>query len=450
MPKKGRERPRPGAWLPPPALIQKWILKLKKKAEAKKVAEYVQPIRELMKMVENDPVLSASTNAMFVEALAYDTEDPTGAPAVKSWDEFLMLLNEIMTTSPEFTIVEGTTSTPQGQVACPINAILDWPMGTAAGYATFSNSKFNKYMRQVLKYWGRFLTSLDSRYVLAQGEPEDTPPSIAWLSEAGQEELVKVAMGPTPDHPPMTFTEIFAVPDPTDKEYFGFTSWDAFFIREFNKNIRPLGDADIVVSCESAPLQYKTNVALSADFNMKGQPYSLRNMLNDDPLAPQFAGGIVYQAFLSALSYHRWHSPVSGVIEKAYSVDGFYYLESATAGIYSKDPDDEAQLDSQAFISSVQTRLIVFIRADDKDIGLMAIVYIGMAEVSGCELTVVEGQRVKKGQEIGMFHFGGSSHCIVFQRGIELDFLVNVTQTTNPHSSNVAVNSNLANVIRKQ
>lgn len=40
-------------------------------------------------------------------------------------------------------------------------------------------------------------------------------------------------------------------------------------------------------------------------------------MLAHDKLAEQFVGGTVYQAFLSALSYHRWHSPVSGKIVKA-------------------------------------------------------------------------------------------------------------------------------------
>eukprot|EP00210_Caulerpa_lentillifera_P007692 g7343.t1 len=449
MPQKLMEKARPGGWLPSPALIQKWILKLKKKAAEKAAEDYVQPVRELQKMVENDPVLAAATNAMFVEALAFDNEDPTGAPAVKSWDEFLMLLNEIMSTAPEFAIEEGTSATPQGLIGFPINAILDWPMGTASGYLTFSHPKFNKYMKEVLNFWGRFLNSLDSRYVLAQGDANDVPPSIAWLSEDGKKALVEVAMQPTPNQPAMTFEEIFSVPDPNDKEYLGFTSWDQFFIRKFNKKIRRKGKADILNACESAPLHYKTNVALSADFNMKGQPYSLRNMLNDDPLAPQFAGGTVYQAFLSALSYHRWHSPIDGVIEKAYNIDGFYYLASAAEGIYSKDPDEASPNDSQPFITSVQARAVIFIRAKDNDIGLIALVFVGMAEVSSCEITVVEGQKVKRGQEIGTFHFGGSTYCLVVQRGVELEFLIDVSQKTNTHSSNVAVKSDLANIKKK-
>jgi len=30
-----------------------------------------------------------------------------------------------------------------------------------------------------------------------------------------------------------------------------------------------------------------------------------------------FVGGTVYQAFLSALNYHRWHAPVAGTIVRA-------------------------------------------------------------------------------------------------------------------------------------
>ena len=48
-------------------------------------------------------------------------------------------------------------------------------------------------------------------------------------------------------------------------------------------------------------------------------------------LAKQLHGGTVYQAFVSATSYHRWHIPVSGTIYKTELVDGSYY--SATHDI---------------------------------------------------------------------------------------------------------------------
>jgi phosphatidylserine decarboxylase len=76
----------------------------------------------------------------------------------------------------------------------------------------------------------------------------------------------------------------------------------------------------------------RKEVSRSDQFWLKGQPYSLDNMLDFDDLAPRFEGGTVYQAFLSALSYHRWHSPVSGTIRKVRIVNGTYYLENQFEG----------------------------------------------------------------------------------------------------------------------
>ena len=438
-------RRRPGGWLTTDhEVIRKWVLKLKAKAAGTDPADYVAPIQQLQAMVANNPVLAASTQAMFVEALAYSQTQPTGAPAVTSWNEFLGLLNVIMTTSPEF-IVDSGSDEAQGLVGFPINALLDWPMGTAAGSLTFSNPQFNAYFKAVLDYWGTFLCAPASRYVLAEGDPTSDPQSIAWLSAPAQAQMVAVAQQPFANPPSgQTFVDIFDVPNPNDPTYLGFESWDNFFTRQFKAGQRPVGEAEIVNACESAPLQYQTGVALSANIWLKGQPYSLNDMLDNDPLAQQFAGGTVYQAFLSALSYHRWHSPVDGVIEKAYVVDGSYYLESPAEGIYSPDPDPSAPNASQPFISSVATRAVIFIRANDPAIGLIAMVPVGMAEVSSCEITVVPGQSVSRGDQIGMFHFGGSTHCLVFQPGVELEFQVPVTNAPNLDATNVAVKSNLA------
>ena len=52
----------------------------------------------------------------------------------------------------------------------------------------------------------------------------------------------------------------------------------------------------------------------------------------------------------------------------------------------------------------------------------MCFMAIGMAEVSTCELIVKEGEKVEKGQQIGMFHFGGSTHCLIFRPGVNVEF----------------------------
>ncbi|KAL2134350.1 hypothetical protein VTI74DRAFT_405 [Chaetomium olivicolor] len=212
--------------------------------------------------------------------------------------------------------------------------------------------------------------------------------------------------------------------DPSQKHY-GFKSWDDFFTRKVHDSARPVASPDddniIVNSCESKVFNHTRNAKLRDKFWIKGQPYSVVDMLGNDPLAVQFDGATVYQAFLSALSYHRWHAPVSGKIKRAFVRDGTYFSEplfesSAEGG----DIDKGGISVAQGYISALATRAIIFIEADNPAIGLMAFTGVGMDEVSSCEITVKEGQHVKKGDEIGMFHFGGSSYCLLFRKAVKV------------------------------
>lgn len=115
-------------------------------------------------------------------------------------------------------------------------------------------------------------------------------------------------------------------------------------------------------------------------------------------------------------------------------------MEYAYAGYLSESPDEAADTDSQPFISSCATRAVIFIESPNKNLGLITMVAIGMGEVSSSEITVKADETVKKGQELGMFHFGGSTHCLVFRPGVKLNFLVPLENG----SKNVAVKASLA------
>lgn len=61
----------------------------------------------------------------------------------------------------------------------------------------------------------------------------------------------------------------------------------------------------------------------------------------------------------------------------------------------------------------VSGRQIYIIKADNPKIGHVAVVYIGMVEVSGLNNLVKEGQHINKGDLLGHFRFGGSSHIVI-------------------------------------
>jgi phosphatidylserine decarboxylase len=346
----------------------------------------------------------------------------------------LILFNHLLTTAPEW----SDRSYSVGMVGTPFNAVLDWPMGTPSGFAFFLDPEINKMLKKVLNTWAEFLGSPQSTYVLERN-------SISWFGQHGIGDLAETAnVGETE----YKFEELFHC-DP-EKQHHGYKSWDDFFVRRFQEDKRPVAcpDDDNVIAnaCESKPFMVARNVSARDKFWIKGQPYSLIDMLSQDPLYEHFVGGTIYQAFLSALSYHRWHAPVSGTLKKAYVVPGTYFSEPLFEGIgdpNSRGIDPAGETTGQGYLTATATRAVMFFEADNKAIGLMCFLGIGMNEVSTCQITLKEGDRVKKGDEIGMFHYGGSTHCVLFRKGLELEGFPSLDR-----EHNVPVRSKLA-VIKK-
>ena len=368
-------------------------------------------LQELKHIIDNDTRLYMLFEIMLKqvpESKPYLT-DPTGeVPEVRDVDHLLSLLNHVLTTAPHWT----DAGHKAGLVGVPMNALLDWPMGTEGGFTVFQDPRVNAQFKKILNVWGEYLSSPASASVLGTDDK-------GWFSPHGiqsLEEVANKASGTT-----YSFDELF-VSDPK-AEHRGYKSWDDFFTRLYRDGIRPVAgpDDDNVVAnaCESTMYKVAHNTHARDQFWVKGQPYSVLDMLAFDPYADLFVGGTIYQAFLSALSYHRWHAPVTGTVKKAYVVDGTYFSEPLYDDFNQHGGADPAgECTSQEYISAVATRAIMFIEADNPKIGLMAVIAVGMTEVSTCEITAKEGQKVKKGEELGMFHFGGSTHCVLFRKGV--------------------------------
>lgn len=74
-------------------------------------------------------------------------------------------------------------------------------------------------------------------------------------------------------------------------------------------------------------------------------------------------------------------------------------------------------------MTAVAARKVFLIKAKNTKIGRIAIIFVGMAEVSSCVETVRIGQEVRKGDQLGYFRFGGSSHAILFEKKANLKFV---------------------------
>lgn len=397
-----------------PSKIESWVENIK----SKKVRE-IEPglsdsVRKFQELIENDAEVFIFINQMISSAVEeHKNCGHKEENIIKDYNEMLYLINEAIKQAPDFNDSE--------LVGFPINTILNWTMGTPAGFSIFLNTKVNEHIRGILKEWCGFLESPASRHVLHEGEN-------GWMCEKAKEKI-KIE---DYEHDPKA-------------QHWGFKSWNDFFIREFKEKERPVAEGDdiIVSACESTPYQIEKSVKEFSTFWVKSQEYSLRFML-DGHHVDEFIGGTVYQAFLSAHNYHRWHSPVSGTIKEIYVKPGSYY-----AGAYLEKPDPAAPNLSQKYITHTATRGILFIESETPQIGLMCFMPVGMAEVSSCIFTVEEGQKVKKGDPLGYFQFGGSTYCLIFPGNVKLKFSSEITDDSEGKSLKgnlVKVNSEIAKV----
>ena len=279
---------RRAGWLPQDHEdLEAWLHDHRQRVEARRDQIVLDPvIREFQELIDSDPVVRMYVGQMIAQVPA---ARPYRKRHLESVDQLLRLINEVLRMAPEF---------GPAMVATPLGAILDWTMGTPAGFAAYRDPRINAMLKKILTVWCEFLSSEDSLYVLNDS-------ATGWKSTEAQR-----AVG----------IEQFEY-DPKD-EHWGFASWNDFFTRRFKDGARPVDSPDddkvIVSACESLPYGISTDVHRQDRFWIKSQPYSLQDLLANDDSVDQFVGGTVYQAFLSATNYHRWHSPVAGAIRRAF------------------------------------------------------------------------------------------------------------------------------------
>ncbi|KAE8154096.1 phosphatidylserine decarboxylase family protein [Aspergillus avenaceus] len=412
---------RTGGWLTEDAKsVVRFVRKISSASKEAKLPLHPL-IQDFKALVESTPSLRMYASAMLTEVPDKPPyiNDPTGTKGVRDFTHLLHIFNYTMQkVAPQWNVDEYNI----GLIGFPFNAVLDWPMATPSGYAFFLNEDVNVHMKRILEDWRiHFLSTSASAAVLT--EEKD-----GWLS-AEARRVIEEDTNLDPENW-YTFEQFFGH-GPADGEHWGFKSWDDFFTRQFaNYDLfRPVHAPDddtwVVSACESKPFALQSNVKDYDTFWLKGQPYSVMEMLNGEPEASDFVDGTIYQAFLSATSYHRWHSPVNGTVTKVRVVDGTMFSEPTITGFMNPEGPDPAAPDrAQGYITHVATRALIFIQAPEP-IGLMCVVEVGMADVSTCEVTVKENQTVTKGQEIGMFHHGGSTHCLLFRKGVNLTWVTN-------------------------
>ena len=193
------------------------------------------------------------------------------------------------------------------------------------------------------------------------------------------------------------------------KKALTFKSFNDFFYRALKPGTRPiaLGDKMAVLPADGRHLAFQ-NVDEAEGFYAKGQKFSLVSFLGDQALAAEFAGGSLLISRLCPVDYHRFHFPVGGKAAEPRLINGWLYSVSPIA------------LRQKLAYLWENKRMITLV--ESPVFGRVAVCEIGATMVGSIFQTFSSGRPVVKGEEKGLFKFGGSCVVTIFQRGrIKLD-----------------------------
>ena len=205
-------------------------------------------------------------------------------------------------------------------------------------------------------------------------------------------------------------------------------TFNDFFARHLaSPDMRPIANTDVIAPADSWPkltwlIDENNQLQYPQDLQIKTAKISDIAQLigNDSQYKEAFAGGTLTHTFLDVNCYHRYHSPVDGVLKELRKVPGV----SAGGGytLWNNDEKLYYYVNDMGF-QMVETRACAIIQTEKY--GLVAMLPVGMSQICSVnwipELHV--GQQLKRGDEMGYFQFGGSDIIMIFQKGINVSIV---------------------------
>ena len=212
----------------------------------------------------------------------------------------------------------------------------------------------------------------------------------------------------------------FANPSYHIESYFvapsGWLTFNQFFARQVRPGKRPvdgLCDDRVVVSPADSVYQGQWLIESDSKITVKGLTWSVIELLDGSPYQDKFRGGVFTHSFLNVNDYHWYHVPVGGVVKEVRKIPGKVTLDVI------KQADGSLDIVDGTGYQFTQDRGLIVI---DSPLGLVAVLPIGMAQVSSVNLTAEVGATLAKGEEFGFFSFGGSDIVTLFEADkVQLD-----------------------------
>jgi len=193
-----------------------------------------------------------------------------------------------------------------------------------------------------------------------------------------------------------------------------YESLNEFFTRRLRPGSRPIDPApDAVISPVDARITGAGEIQAGQLLNIKGQDYTLEELLDRSPRIVNYTHGFYVILYLSPADYHRIHVPAAGKIVERDHIRGKTY------------PVNEYGMRHIHRVLSRNERLVTYLQTAA---GEIAIVKVGALNVSSIRYTEPQHDAVDKGDELAYFEFG-STVVLLFENGIftpRSDLMVNL------------------------
>ena len=302
----------------------------------------------------------------------------------------------------------------------------------------------NKFGRAMFNHICKFYFILDQspvKELQTTVEPHDVSqpltPLSAWMKDYIRE------LGKFLDSPasitPESVKSFYDSPEFNMAEYLeprgGWKTYNEFFARSCKPGYRPVAaieDSSVITSPADSTFDGAWEVRGDDTIEIKGIHWKISELLEGSPYQDRFAGGMWMHAFLGPSDYHRQHAPVSGRVLESRDIMGVVYLEVTAVPdpatgrnrLDGKRVDHFGAPDTPGYEFMQNRGLVVM----ESSIGLVAILPMGMGQVSSVVMTAEPGRVLRKGEEISYFQFGGSDIVMVFEAASNVHFTATVGQ----------------------
>lgn len=191
------------------------------------------------------------------------------------------------------------------------------------------------------------------------------------------------------------FAKIYGIRiEDAEKALTEYTSLNDFFTRRLKQGLRPIDpDQQVLLSPVDATITGMGNIESGQIINVKGQDYTLQDLLNRSPRTVNYKNGYYFVLYLSPTDYHRIHSPVAGKIIEKEHIPGRVY------------PVNNFGLRHMPKVLSRNERLITYIH---HEIGEVAVVKVGAMNVSSIQYTDASRKQLERGEDFAYFEFGST------------------------------------------